>query len=468
VWHATRILSFLALLLLVVTDATAFDAIGELQGDVLWQGEVRLLGPVTIVSGGGLTISAGTVVRPIAADAQLVVSGRLLVLGRPEAPVLFAADKNGWRGVTFDSGKGDSRIEHAIFSHAEVAISSTSTSFTLRNCSFRDGGTAVSLLREAHPLIEECLFVNNRVGIDSEMKSAAMIRHNRFAGQTEAAIRLGRNSSGGVVENTFEKNAQGVVVLQQYPSVIRGNRFINNETGIYCTQTQQTPQIVGNYFEANHRALANFSFASPHVEDNTFVTNEVAIHNDQFSAPSVSHNLFRNNRMALYNYRKSSPLIERNQIEANDTAVFCDYSSYPRLQFNNFRDNRMAVDLGKFQSGEWEKIYGAQVAEQMATRSAKGRNPQAAQSGKILDVIDVSNNWWGPDTAEMAQEGAEGNLTIFHDRCDQPRVFYDGYAANGYVFDLVRFSPWLQAPVDDSGPRRLPAQAAIRQEQERN
>jgi len=453
VWHATRILSFVALLLLVVTDAAAFDAAGELPADVRWQGEVRLLGPVTIVSGRQLTISAGTVVRPMTPDAQLVVSGRLLVLGRPEAPVLFAAEKNGWRGVTFDSGEENSRIEHAIFSHAEVAISSMSTSFTLRNSIFRDGGTAVNLLREAHPLIEECLFAGNRVGIDSEMKSAAMIRHNRFTGQTEAAIRLGRNSSGGVEENTFEKNAQGIVVLQQYPSAIRGNRFINNETGIYCTQTQQTPQVLGNYFEGNRRALANFSFASPHVEDNSFVTNDIAIHNDQFAAPSISRNLFRNNRVALYNYRKSSPQVERNQVESNDTAVFCDYSSYPRLQFNNFRGNRMAVELGKFQSGEWERIYGAQVAEQMTTRSAKGRNPQAALNGKVLDVIDVSNNWWGPDTVEMEQVGVDGNLKMFYDRRDQPRVFYDGYAADGYVFDLIRFSPWLSAPVGDSGPR---------------
>jgi len=113
----------------------------------------------------------------------------------------------------------------------------------------------------------------------------------------------------------------------------------------------------------------------------------------------------------------------------------------------------MGVSLGAFQSGDWETQYGSWAITQREAASRNSRNPKLRdRPDEPHDVIDVSGNWWGDDTRLLDAVGAGGNLVMFHDRHDQPRVFYEGFAAEGYVFDEVRFAPWLQAPVADSGP----------------
>lgn len=446
------ILSLLAVLLLA-TGAWALEPAGRLQGAVTWQGEVTLTQPVTVAKGAVLTIAAGTVVRPQTADSKLIVHGVLKVLGSAEAPVQFAA-RSGWQGIEFIEGAPGSTLEYAEFDQAAVALSSIATGFTLRHSTLKGCETAVKLLREARPLIEQNRFIGNRIGIDSEMKSAAAIRDNRFSKHTVTAILLSHNIVGAIEGNSFEHNKQGIGVLQKFADRIRNNRFVGNEIGIHCNQTQHTPEISGNRFEANQTALVNYSFAAPQVEGNRFIDNEVAIRNDQFGSPRVRHNLFRGNRTAIYNYRKSNPQVERNNLDHNDLALFCDYSSYPDVHRNNFSNNAMGVELGIYQSGDWENQFGSAAITQREAASRHSRNPQLAKVAKVArDVIDVSGNWWGADTVKFDLAGAEGNLEMFHDRHDQPRVYYEGFAPEGYIFDLVRFAPWLSAPVADSGPQ---------------
>jgi len=449
---ARPILSLLALLLLAASGAWARDVAGTLPGETAWQGEVRLTAPVTVPRGGVLTLAPGTVVRPQSPEARLLVNGVLKVQGSAEAPVLFAAPA-GWLGIGFVEGEPGSEIDYAEFHRAETAVSSIATPFSLRHSSLRECQTAVKLLREARPLIEQNRFLGNRIGIDSEMKSAAAIRGNRFVDHTTTAILLSHNIVGVIEGNSFEHNKQGIGVLQKYADQIRGNHFVGNQVAIHCNQTQSTPEISGNTFEGNQAALVNYSFAAPQVRENRFIDNEVAIRNDQFGAPRVQRNLFRDNRTAIYNFRKSNPVIEHNRLEQNELALFCDYSSYPDVHRNNFLGNVMGVRLGIFQSGDWETQFGSWAITQREAASRNSRNPRlAAPATGPSDVIDVSGNWWGEDTGKLDAAGTDGNLEMFHDRHDQPRVFYDGFAPEGYVFDLIRYAPWLKAPVPDSGP----------------
>ena len=453
-WRASFSLSLLPVLLFWTATALAVEAPATVRGAVRWQGTVALPGVVTVAPGAELTIAAGTEVRPQTAAAKLLVKGVLRVEGSAGAPVTFAAPA-GWQGIELAEAAPGSRLEYAVFSRAATALSSIATGFTLRHCTFRDGETAIKLLREATPLIEDNLFAGNRIGIDSEMKSTATIRRNRFVGQKNTAILLSHSSVGAITGNVFEKNKQGIGVLQKYPDRISGNRFADNDTGIYCNQTQSTPHISGNTFEQNRVGLENLSFASPLVENNTFRGNDIAIRNDQFGAPRVVHNLFRANRTALYNYRKSNPVVEKNRIETSGVAIFCDYSSYPEVHQNNFRQNAMGVKLGIYQSGDWERQFGSQAGARQAARMHNRPRPQIDRPvAKIADVIDVSNNWWGADTAKLKKAGPEGNLAMFYDRRDQARVRYEGFDAQGYVFDQIRFAPWLTAPVADGGPQK--------------
>ncbi len=451
-WNARRILSLLACLLLSPAAAPALEVPANIKGRTTWQGEVVLRQTVTVEKGAVLTIAPGTTVKPLAAEAKLVVHGSLQVKGTPQANVVFAGPA-GWQGIEFFQADPGSRLEHARFDKAQVAIGGIEAGFALRNCTFRNCDAAVKLLREASPTIEECLFVGNTIGIDNEMKSSVTVRRNRFLEHKTTAILASHNSVGAIEGNTFERNKQGIGLIQKYPDRVTGNRFVDNEVGIYCNQTQNTPQIKGNTFEKNKIALVNFSFAYPQVEENIFVGNETAIRNDQYGSPQVAHNLFRANKTALYNYRKSNPVVEQNLVEKNDLALFCDFSSYPRVKNNNFLGNRMGVELGIYQSADWEKRVGSKGIVQEAAAERQSQNPLLAQAPtEFRDIVDVSGNWWGDDTQRLAAAGKDANLPFFFDRKDKPKVVYEGYGQESYILDRIVYSPWLAAPVRDAGP----------------
>jgi hypothetical protein len=437
-------------------SAEAASTSGPLSKDVTWKGEVVLAGPVTVPAGVTLTIAAGTRVRPVDAAARLVVQGILLVRGTAAAPVVFAAVEK-WQGIEFVEAPPGCVIEQARFSKAQAALSSIATDLTVRGSTFVDCAAAIKLLRESHSLIEDCRFVGNEMGIENEMKSTPVIRRNHFEGHKNTAIFASHNSSGAIVDNLFFKNKQGITLMQKYPDRIEKNRFVENGVGIFCNQTQNTPTILGNTFEKNENALVNFSFSYPVVEDNRFFDNETAIRNDQFGSPRVARNLLRGNRTALYNNRKSNPDVQFNHIEKNGLALFVDYSSYPRVSQNNFLDNERGVELGIYQSADWEKRSGSSKLVQKEALSRKSQNPLLAKAPTVFsDYVDVSGNWWGKDTAQMVAVGTEGNLTIFFDRYDKPEVTYEGFGPDSYRLDRVVYSPWLEAPVAEAGPGGTP------------
>jgi hypothetical protein len=446
----------LALFLCGSSLAEAATYSGPLSGNTTWRGEVVLGSPVTVPSGATLTIAAGTRVRPVDAAARLLVQGLLFVQGTAASPVVFVAVEN-WQGIEFVEAPAGSVIEQARFSKAEAALSSIATDLTVRGSTFADCAAAIKLLRESHSLIEDCRFVGNEMAIENEMKSTPVIRGNHFEGHTNTAIFASHNSSGAILDNLFFKNKQGITLIQKYPDRIEKNRFVENGVGIFCNQTQNTPTILDNTFEKNDNALVNFSFSYPVVENNRFLDNETAIRNDQFGSPRVARNLLRGNKTALYNNRKSNPEVRLNRIEKNGLALFVDYSSYPQVRQNNFIDNGRGVELGIFQSADWEKRSGSSGMVQKEALSRKSQNPLLAKAPTVFnDYVDVSGNWWGKDTAKLAAAGSEGNLEIFFDRCDKPEVTYEGFGPDSYRLDRVVFSPWLEAPVTGAGPAVTP------------
>jgi len=423
-----------------------------LQGNLTWRDNVLLDAVLRIEPGEELVIAPGTTVRPQSTSAKIIVAGTLRVEGSADAPVVFSAPP-GWEGIEFIEATDQSSISYAHFSQAEIAISSVSTNFRLAHCRFVDGGTAVKLLRESSPTITDSLFSGNRIGIHSEMKSNATVRQNRFVGHKTAAILAAHNSLGAIEANTFEENRHGIDLMQKYSDRISRNHFSHNDVGIYCNQSQKTPRIFGNDFVGNRIGVENTAFSSPDIENNRFSDNDIALRNDQLCSPKIGHNLFRDNRTAIYNYRKSNPDVQKNRFEINGLAIFCDYSSYPAVHQNDFARNGMAVRLGIYQSGDWERKFNSKTIMMEQVSSRNGRSPLPEQMpGPIADTVNVSHNWWGEDTIKFKQAGPGGELEMFHDRRDQPEVFYEGYGPGGYALDVVVFEPWLTAPVADSGP----------------
>ncbi|OGR32118.1 MAG: hypothetical protein A2005_11305 [Desulfuromonadales bacterium GWC2_61_20] len=437
--------------MLAGTAVAAPPLAGELKGQIRWQGEVVLGGPVTVAPTAVLTIAPGTTVRASSVEALLAVQGVLIATGSTRQPIVFAAPP-GWKGIDFSEAREGSRFAFVRFDGAQTAISTIATSFPVSNATFRNCGTAIKLVREASLRIEDCLFEGNEIGIANEMKSSPQIRRNRFVGHKNTAILVSHNSTGPIEGNTFERNKQGIGVLQKYGDRIVGNRFVGNEVGIFCNQTQNTPRMAENVFDGNQIGLVNFSFSYPLVENSTFSGNDIGVRNDQYGSPKLTHNTFRGNKTAIYNYRKSNPEIERNLVENNDLALFCDYSSYPVVKNNNFLGNKMGVELGIYQSADWEKRSGSKGFIQETAAARKSQNPLIAKIPTTFnDYVDVGGNWWGVDTALLA-DGKGKNLKIFYDRKDKPKVTYEGFGPDSYVLDEVRYTPWLKSPVKDVGP----------------
>ncbi|NJC89112.1 MAG: right-handed parallel beta-helix repeat-containing protein [Desulfuromonas sp.] len=443
-----------ALLLLMALPALA----ANLPGATRWSGEVRLSEAVSVPRGATLTIAAGTHVVAVSAEALIAVSGKLLVEGSPAAPVVFDTPV-GWQGIQFTEGEAGSRIRHARFARAAQAISTVATDFTVANSEFQGCEFAIKLEREANPVIENNWFADNGIGVSNEMKSAPTIRNNRFSGHTKTAILASHGSRGPITGNRFVENQQGIALIQRFEGQIADNQFNANETAIFCNQTQNTPRIERNRFDGNKVAVANVSFAYPVVVNNLFLNNGTALHNDQYGSSQVEKNLFRGNGTAIYNNKKSNPKVRLNRFEKNELALFCDFSSYPEVRQNNFVDNAMGVKLGIYQSADWEKRSGSRPLMQREASARQSQNPLLAKvPTEFTDVVDVSGNWWGKDTSQLAAAGEKGNIAIFHDRHDQPEVSYEseGYGPGTFRLDRVQFVPWLKEPVAGAGAEEKP------------
>ena len=424
-----------------------------LQGKTVWKGDVTLSDSFSVPAGSELLIMPGTIIRIATPDVGLNVSGKLHVNGAKGKPVKFLSPP-GWKGISFLEAKQKSVIDYAVFAKAESAISSIATSFSVTHSQFTACGTAIKLLRESPVLVEDNLFEQNDIAVDNEMKSVATIRNNRFIAQKKTAVIASHNSRGVITGNLFENNEQGIALLQPYNDRLSDNVFKGNKIAIYCNQTKNTPLIKGNSFEQNETALINFSFAYPAVEDNVFVGNTMALRNDQYGSPLVQHNLFSKNGTAIYNYRKSSPVIERNRIEDNDLALYCDYSSYPKVRENHFIANKVAVELGIYQSADWEKRSGSKPLMQKEAAARNSKNPMLAKAPTTFkDVVDVAGNWWGDATERLQAAPVDANLPIFFDRKDKERVTYEGFGPDSYLLDRVEYRPLLEQPVSIVGPR---------------
>lgn len=115
-----------------------FEIGGYLQEDLRLGGEVRVLADLLIPAGRSLTFLAGSRVKILGTDStkidpevldkgsEILVRGRLLVLGTPQAPVTFMLDPEtpsgeNWAGLELLEAE-EARILHADIHGAEIGI----------------------------------------------------------------------------------------------------------------------------------------------------------------------------------------------------------------------------------------------------------------------------------------------------------------------------------------------------------
>ncbi len=424
----------------------------KIESEIQWQGLVELAGPVQISASGVLRIAAGTRVKVLDPAHTISVQGKLLVEGSAAQPVIFDSVA-GWQGISFVEAASGSRVQQARFSNCAQALGIIATSPLISGNRFSDCAAAIKLLRESSSEIRGNNFVNNGLGLGIEMRSSPKVVGNSFKGHKKSGISASNNSRGLIENNHFENNEQGLGLLRQYPDKIRKNSFIKNRVGLYCYQTQNTPLVEDNLFRENEYGLVNFSFSFPTIKNNRFIANKTALQNDQFGSALVENNLFEQNETAIYNNRKSNPKIRLNRFTDNKLGLFVDYSSYPLVRQNNFEKTGEGARLGIYQSADWEKRSGS---KQLVMKNAQQRGSKNAMLGQAPteynDIVDLSGNWWGEDTAELNAGPTDLNSSFFYDRKDKPTVTYEGFGPDSYRLDEIRFQPLLSSPVVGTGP----------------
>jgi len=109
-----------------------------LTADTVWQGQVHLTDDLLVPTGITLTVQPGTVITVSPAEStkidpeflshqtEILVRGTLKVLGRPETPALFTAEKSNdddsrWAGIIVDGG-GTADLQSARISGAETGL----------------------------------------------------------------------------------------------------------------------------------------------------------------------------------------------------------------------------------------------------------------------------------------------------------------------------------------------------------
>jgi hypothetical protein len=120
---------------------------GDLAGDTIWRpedGVYRIAGDLTVPAAYTLTIMPGTTVF-FGQGAQLIVEGRLVAEGLPEAKIRFApaSTATDWEGIHFVSTTADNRITHAILqgsTRTDGMVDVDNSRLTIEDSVFEDAG----------------------------------------------------------------------------------------------------------------------------------------------------------------------------------------------------------------------------------------------------------------------------------------------------------------------------------------
>lgn len=118
--------------------------------DTQWNGTVQVEGMVTVAPQATLTIMPGTVVR-FGTHSGLLVLGRIVVKGSPEAPILLASQyleprPADWYGLVLTGTNKKNLLEHAKIQGAEAAVYARSSSFELKNLRISSSSVAINLV----------------------------------------------------------------------------------------------------------------------------------------------------------------------------------------------------------------------------------------------------------------------------------------------------------------------------------
>lgn len=194
----------------------------ELHGDHFWSGHVRIVGDVVFGKDSSLTIQPGTIIafsepepgtdlfreHPHFPGSELIVKGRIVAEGTPDAPINFIAGSpeetsNRWGGVNIMQSP-DARFSYCFFEGADSALH----------------------IQESKVLVTESWFRSNLVGL--RFHSTDIVAERNSFVKNDTAIRF-HFGSPVIRDNLIKDNRKGLFITSHPENfLISENRFENN------------------------------------------------------------------------------------------------------------------------------------------------------------------------------------------------------------------------------------------------
>lgn len=300
-----------------------------LQGDVIWQGRLRVNGVVRVPSGSRLIILPGTVVEFRKKDSNgdgigengLMLQGVLLAKGTAQQPIFF-------RSAEQDGGKGDWDAVNIINSDGARNL--------LEYCQFEDAYRGLHF-HFANVLVQHSVFRNNYRGVQFQ-ESTVELRRNSFQ-ENSSAIQA-RDSEIIFRDNQVQGNVFGANFFRAHLT-IQDNSFRSNlDFGLKIREGY--PTVRGNVFAANRFGLmfSDTSYGS--------VAGNLILHNSESGMSvrtgnnlEINDNLIQANGLSGISLRESAALIRDNHISDQGERGVGVISFQGQITGNTFSSTRL-------------------------------------------------------------------------------------------------------------------------------
>lgn len=218
-----------ALTSLVQADDLVSEYAGAYAENLIWEGTVTMSGDVLILAEGSLTIRPGTQINVLPAEGtkidpeylssqtELLVRGKLEILGTADAPVRFVLikqndmDEIAWSGITLD-GAAQSRILFAEMERADIAIRVVASSPEIKGNRITRCRYGIVTQQQSHPKILDNLLTDGEGGIFCWKGSNPYLLGNTIKDHDEEAIFVDIDSRPWLDRNHVSGNAIGLAL----------------------------------------------------------------------------------------------------------------------------------------------------------------------------------------------------------------------------------------------------------------
>ncbi|HEX3046899.1 MAG TPA: Ig-like domain-containing protein [Bacillota bacterium] len=155
---------------------------GELKLDEDWEGTIVITGNIVVPQGVTLRIKAGTRID-FTSNYQIKVSGKIIVLGTPENPVIIG-NEIAWNGIRLEQAVAGSIIQNTTIENASVGLVIYRSQALVEGSSFTNNGIGIHILGCA-PTLRNCIFEGNTVyGVKEDDSASPTVSGCSFSNNT--------------------------------------------------------------------------------------------------------------------------------------------------------------------------------------------------------------------------------------------------------------------------------------------